>query len=474
MLYINGEWLDIKSKEMDIVNPATGELIQRITVGGQKETHKAIKSAKKAFEYWKDTTGEERGFYLSKVASLMTERREELAEIITMENGKPFSDSLNEVNGAISYVKWYAEEAKRIYSDVIPGSQTEKHLMVLKKPIGVCAAITHWNFPLSMITRKLAPAIAAGCTSVLKPAAMTPLSAIEMFKCLHDANLPKGVLNLVIGSAQEIGDEMTSNPDVRKITFTGSTPVGKHIFKNSADTLKRASMELGGHAPFIVFEDADIDAAIKGVMASKFKNSGQTCISTNRIYVSEDIADEFAYKLAQKVEKLKVGNGMDEDTDVGPLINQDALNNMHNQINDAINNNGKVICGGEEYSLEDREGYFYKPTVIQDANDDMLIATEETFGPIAPIFTFQTEEDVVNKANHSKYGLAAYCFTNNLGRGHRMIKNLDYGIVGINDPSPIVPQAPFGGFKESGMGKEGGKYGLEEYLEEKYVSILTT
>lgn len=474
MIYINGDWISTSNKEMDVLNPATGDVIEKVSVGGQKETREAIDAAKIAFRTWKDTTGDERSQFLENVADLMRERKNKLAETITLENGKPLADAMNEVNAGISHMKWYAEEARRIYSDVIPPSQSDKHLMVIKQPVGVSAAITPWNFPLSMVTRKLAPALAAGCTTVLKPASMTPLSAIEMFKCFHEAQLPKGVVNLVIGSAQEIGDEMTSNPDVRKVTFTGSTQVGKHILKKSADTLKKSSMELGGHAPFIVFEDADIDKAVQGVMLSKFKNSGQTCISTNRVYVAEGIVDEFATKLAGKVKELKIGNGMEDGTDIGPLINEEALDTMEAQVKDALKHNGKVICGGGIHSTTDVKGNFYEPTVIQGANEEMQIATEETFGPIAPLFTFKTEEEVVKKANHQEYGLAAYCFTNNLGRGHRMLKNLNYGIVGINDSTPIVPQAPFGGFNQSGLGKEGGKYAMEEYLQEKYVSILTT
>lgn len=472
MLYINGEWIQTKEK-MEVVNPATGEIIETISTGGKEETKKAIADAKEAFKQWKKTTGNERSAYLQKVVQLMREKSIELAETITKENGKSLKDAKSEVAGAIGYLEWYAEEAKRVYGDTLPASQQEKHLMVIRQPIGVCAAITPWNFPLSMITRKLAPALAAGCTVILKPAPATPLSAIKVFECFHEAGIPHGVVNLLIGPAEEIGNEMTSSPDVRKITFTGSTPVGKILLRDSAATVKKASMELGGHAPFVIFEDADLEEAVRGVIQSKFKNTGQTCISTNRIYVSERIAEQFGEMLAEQTAQLKVGNGMKADVDVGPLINEDALKKVKAQVEDAVENNAKVLCGGNVYKENDLKGYFYEPTVIQYANENMKIATEETFGPVAPIFTFKEEEEVVERANGSSYGLAAYCFTKDLGRGLRMMKELDFGIVGINDSLPIVVQAPFGGVKESGMGKEGGKYGLEEYLEEKFVSIST-
>ncbi|HLR68727.1 MAG TPA: NAD-dependent succinate-semialdehyde dehydrogenase [Virgibacillus sp.] len=473
MLYINGKWIQTENT-FEVTNPATGETIETISLGGKEETIEAIARAKDAFKQWRKTTGNQRSNYLKKVVQLMNERSDMLAETITKENGKPLADAKSEVASAINYLDWYAEEAKRIYGDTLSPSHPDKHLMVIRQPVGVCAAITPWNFPLSMITRKIAPALAAGCTVVLKPALQTPLSAVKVFECFHEAELPEGVVNLLIGAADEIGSEMTSSPDVRKITFTGSTPIGKKLLRDSASTVKKASMELGGHAPLIVFEDADIDEAVQGVMQSKFKNSGQTCISTNRVYVAESIADEFGEKLAEKTSKLQVGNGLQDGINVGPLINENALKKVKEQVEDARNNNGKVLCGGKEADLnQDVNGHFYEPTVIQYANDQMRIATEETFGPVAPIFTFKDEDEVIKRANHDSYGLAAYCFTQDLGRGLRMMQELDYGIVGINDSLPIVIQAPFGGVKESGMGKEGGKYGLEEYLEEKYVSLST-
>ncbi|MCR1836201.1 NAD-dependent succinate-semialdehyde dehydrogenase [Oceanobacillus caeni] len=472
MVYINGAWRE-SNQTIDVINPATGEVIEAVASVGQKETKEAIQSAKEAFKSWKKETGEKRGEYLAKVVELMKERQAELAETITKENGKPLVDATGEVISGIKYLEWYAEEAKRVYGDTVPASHPDKRILVLRQPVGVAAAITPWNFPFSMITRKLAPALAAGCTVVLKPAPATPLSAIKVFECFHEAGIPKGVVNLVIGPAEEIGAEMTSNPDVRKITFTGSTAVGKKLLRDSADTVKKVSMELGGHAPLIVFEDADIEMAVEGVLASKFRNAGQTCISTNRVYVAENIAEEFGKKLAEKVAHLQVGNGMEEGTDVGPLINKHALEKVETHVQDAVNHGGKVLSGGKVYSNHEGQGYFYEPTVIQGATESMKIAEEETFGPVAPIFPFKTEEEVIEKANHVTYGLAGYCFTKDLSRGFRMMEELEYGIVGINDAAPITVQAPFGGVKESGMGREGGKYGLDDYLEEKLVSVNT-
>ncbi|UOQ92406.1 NAD-dependent succinate-semialdehyde dehydrogenase [Halobacillus shinanisalinarum] len=474
MLYVNGEWKQANSgKTIEVTNPATGELIDKVAAGGREETIEAIESAKAAFKTWKRVTGQERGNYLAQVSSKMRGKLDEIAETITLEMGKPFPDAKREVLGAISYVDWYAEEAKRGYGEIVPASHPDKQLMVLREPIGVTAAITPWNFPASMITRKIAPAIAAGCTVVLKPAPSTPISAIKVFECFHEAGLPKGVANLVIGQAEEIGPELTQHPDVRKLTFTGSTHVGKKLLRDSADTVKKVSMELGGHAPLIVFEDANIDAAVEGVLLTKFKNSGQTCISTNRVYVADSIAKNFSQKLAEKVSQLRVGNGIENGVDVGPLINEQALEKVESHVEDARKHNGVVLCGGKRYTGNLPNGHFYEPTVINQAHDQMKIAQEETFGPVAPIFTFKDEAEIIERANHASYGLAAYCFTKDLARGHRMMRELEYGIVGINDPLPIVAQAPFGGIKESGIGKEGGKSGMMEYLEEKFVSIHT-
>ncbi|MRH41716.1 aldehyde dehydrogenase family protein [Aquibacillus halophilus] len=472
MLYINGEWRKANSgKTFDVVNPATGKVIATVASGGQAETKEAIECAHQAFSTWKKATAAERGAYLNKIAAIMKEKEEELAYTITTEMGKPLSEAKREVKSATAYVEWFAEEAKRVYGETLPASHPNKQLMVLKQPIGVTAAITPWNFPLSMITRKIAPAIAAGCTVVIKPAPATPLSAMKIFECFHEASLPKGVANLVMGPAEEIGPELTKNPLVKKLTFTGSTAVGKKLIRDSADTVKKVSMELGGHAPFIVFEDADIDAAVTGATGTKFVNAGQTCICTNRIYVAENIAEEFGRKLAERVSALKIGNGLDETTEIGPLINKQGFEKVQDQVADALAHKGEILCGGKPYHAEGLDGYFYEPTVINFANDDMKIATEETFGPVAPIFTFKSEEEVIQKANDTPYGLAAYFYTKDLSRGLRIMNELEYGIVGINDPAPVTVQGPFGGFKESGNGREGGKSGILEYLEEKYVSI---
>ncbi|MFS0864000.1 NAD-dependent succinate-semialdehyde dehydrogenase [Fredinandcohnia sp. 179-A 10B2 NHS] len=472
MLYINGEWRNSNSgKTLQVTNPATSELVQEVAYGGAEETNEAIAAAAEAFPLWKRRTGKERGQYLERIAQLLRENTDEIAVVMTSEMGKPLPEAIREIGIAIDYVDWYAEEAKRIYGETLTPSHPDKHLMVLREPVGVTAAITPWNFPIAMITRKLSPALASGCTVILKPASATPLTAMKVFECFHEAELPKGVANLVIGSASEIAGEMTSNPEVKKITFTGSTEVGKKLIKDSAAQMKRVSMELGGHAPFIVFEDADLDLAVEGIMLTKFKNCGQTCISTNRIYVAENVAEEFGRKLAKRVSKLTIGNGLEEGVDVGPLIDKHALEKVEEHVEDALQNNGKLLCGGKQAFKEGLKGSFYEPTVIQGANENMKILSEETFGPVAPIISFSSEEEVVKKANHKLYGLASYCYTKDLSRALRIMRELDYGIVGINDPTPVVAQAPFGGVKESGIGREGGKYGLEEYLEEKYVSI---
>jgi succinate-semialdehyde dehydrogenase / glutarate-semialdehyde dehydrogenase len=472
MLYINGEWKSSYSGETFVIyNPATGEKISEVASCGREETKEAIEAANVAFQSWKNTTGQERGLLLSKVANIIRENGEEIAQTITKEMGKPISEARREIISGSNYVEWFAEEAKRIYGETIPAPQFDKHLMLIQQPIGVVGAITPWNFPLSMVTRKIAPALAAGCTVVLKPAPATPLTAIKVFECFHKAGLPKGVVNLVIGPAEEIGAELTNNPFVRKITFTGSTAVGKKLMRDSAETVKKISMELGGHAPFIVFKDAEIESAVTGAISTKFVNNGQTCICTNRIYVEEEIAEEFGAKLAEKASQLIVGDGLDVNTQVGPLINESALKKVEGHVRDAIDHNGQILCGAERIEFSNLKGCFYKPTVINHAHEKMKIATEETFGPVVPIFTFKSEEEVIKRANNTNYGLAAYCYTTDLRRGLRMMRELDYGIVGINDPAPIVTQSPFGGIKESGIGKEGGKQGIQEYLEKKFVSI---
>lgn len=475
MLYINGEWKQAQSgKTVPVKNPATGEVIQHVAYGGELETRQAIASAKEAFDVWKGKTGKERGAFLERIAENMRRERDNIAEAVTREMGKPLGEATGEVQLAIEYVEWYAEEAKRVYGDVIPASHENKRLMVFREPVGVVAAITPWNFPVAMITRKLAPALAAGCSFVLKPALETPVSAVKVIECFHEAGLPRGVANLVIGPAQEIGAELTRNPDVRKITFTGSTEVGKKLIRQSADTVKKVSMELGGHAPFIVFADADLDEAVEGVMQTKFRNCGQTCISTNRIYVEDSVADDFGEKLARRVASLTIGDGMQEGTDVGPLINQSAVEKVQDHIEDAIQKKGKILCGGRPTTVEGLSGHFFEPTVIHNASDEMKIAREETFGPVAPIFTFHGIDDLAKKVNHPEYGLAAYFYTKNVDRAFQTVSKLEYGIIGVNDPRPVVVQAPFGGVKESGIGREGGTSGILEFLEEKFVSFRMT
>ncbi|WP_096437041.1 NAD-dependent succinate-semialdehyde dehydrogenase [Alteribacter populi] len=472
MLYIDGQWVQaVSGEELEVINPATKEVISKVARANGEDSKLAIESAERAFKPWKQKPAKERASYLKDAAAYLREHIDSLAETVTKEMGKPVNEAKGEINLAIDYIDWYAEEAKRVYGETIPASHKDKRLMVLKEPVGVTAAVTPWNFPVAMITRKVAPALAAGCPVVIKPASATPLSAIKVFEAFHEVGLPKGVANLVSGSASKVVGEMTRNPAVKKITFTGSTEVGKKLMRDSADTVKKVSMELGGHAPFIVFEDADIDKAVKGAVASKFRNAGQTCICTNRIYVHENIAEEFGKKLSGMVSQLKIGNGLEDGVAIGPLIDEGAYEKVDEHISDAKEKGAKVLCGGKKASVDNQNGWFYEPTVLQGATDEMVISTEETFGPVAPIYTFTTKEEVVERANHSEYGLAAYCYTKDLNQAYFMMEELEYGIVGINDPIPTTAQAPFGGLKESGIGREGGHHGIDEYLEEKFVSL---
>ncbi|SFE50565.1 NAD-dependent succinate-semialdehyde dehydrogenase [Alteribacillus iranensis] len=471
MLYINGEWTEgINKEKMEVINPATGELVQETARASEEDTEQAIEAASAAFPAWKKTPAKERGAYILKAANIMRERLDEIAETLTKEMGKPLNEAKGEVNQSIEYFEWFAEEGKRLYGEIIPASVNSKRLMVVKDPVGVVAAITPWNFPAAMIARKVAPALAAGCPIIVKPASATPLSAMKIVDAFHEAGLPKGVLNLVIGSASKTAGPMMKSPEVRKVTFTGSTEVGKVLIEQSAATVKKMSMELGGHAPFIVFEDADLDKAAEAVVGSKFRNAGQTCICTNRVYVQESVKDAFIEKFAAKVSDLKIGNGLEEGVEIGPLIEPSALDKVEEHIQDAVQKGGKIETGGNRVAGQ-KSDQFFEPTVISNANDEMLITTEETFGPVAPVYTFKTEEEAIKRANHKEYGLAAYCFTNDLSRSHRIMDDLEYGIVGINDPIPTTVQAPFGGVKESGMGREGGRQGIEEFVEDKYVSI---
>ncbi|SEN03456.1 succinate-semialdehyde dehydrogenase / glutarate-semialdehyde dehydrogenase [Mesobacillus persicus] len=470
-MYINGEWV-ITDQVLEVNNPANGQLVDKVYLVGRKETQTAIEAAKNAFPAWSALTGEQRGAYLHKVVEKLNEKKEHLAQTITKEMGKTIHNARNEVGGTIAFFKWYAEESRRVYGDLIPASAPNKRISVLKQPVGVVGAITPWNFPLSMGARKMGPALAVGCTVVIRPSREAPLSTLELFKIFDEVGLPKGVVNLVIGNSSEIVGELMASKDVRKISFTGSTEVGKKLIRQSADTVKRVSMELGGHAPFIVFEDADIDLAIEGTVISKFSSNGQQCVCANRIYVHDSIYDTFARRFADKVSSLVIGDGLDENIQIGPLVNQDAVDKSHEHVTDAVNKGATILCGGKTLSNNEyKNGYFYSPTVLSDVNEEMNITHEETFGPVAPLIRFSDEDDVIQKANNTEYGLASYVYTNDLSRAHRVSEKLEYGMVGVNDPSPFAVQAPFGGIKESGIGREGGKYGLDDYLENKLVSV---
>lgn len=472
-MYINGEWVSAESGEtLQIVSPATGEMVGTVSFGDDRDAKKAIDAAHEAFAGWSRLTARERSKYLYTLSELVKNSRDELAGIISAEMGKPIGEAKGEVLGAADNFVWYAEEAKRVYGETIPSSVANKRIMVLRQPVGVVGAITPWNFPVNMVARKIAPALAAGCTVVLKPAEGTPLSAIRLFELIEQAGFPKGVVNLVIGKPEAIGQEFIDNPKLSKIGFTGSTRVGKLLMEGAAKQVKRVSMELGGHAPFIVFPDADLDAAVKGLFESKFRNSGQMCICTNRLYVHEDVVDAFTEKLVERLKKAKVGDGRLKETEIGPLVNERALNKVLEHIEDAKAKGGQVVHGGARLTEGDyAKGFYCEPTVITNVTDEMKIAYEETFGPVVPIVRFTDEAAVVQQANNTRYGLAAYVYTRDNQRCFRMAEQLEYGIVGINDGSPTQTQAPFGGFKESGIGREGGRYGMDEYLETKFVSF---
>ncbi|MFS0863990.1 NAD-dependent succinate-semialdehyde dehydrogenase [Fredinandcohnia sp. 179-A 10B2 NHS] len=469
-MYINGEKVGSTSgEEIEIINPATKKVIATVPRGGRDDAKKAVDAAHAAFKEWAAKTANERGQLLMKWYQLVDEHKEELGRLMTEEQGKPLKEAIGEIMYANSFISWYAEEGKRIYGETIPASHPNKRILVHKQPVGVIAAITPWNFPAAMITRKVGPALAAGCTAVVKPASQTPLTAIRLAELAGEAGIPKGVINVVTGNARAIGDSWLEDNRVRKITFTGSTEIGKLLMKGAADTVKKISLELGGHAPFIVMDDANLDKAVEGVVGSKFRNAGQTCICTNRIYVHESVADSFQEKFQKAVAGLQVGNGLDEGIDIGPLIDQAALEKVTEHIEDAVSKGAGIMYGGNR--LHDQEGYYHEPTVLVNVTDEMLCMKEETFGPLAPITTFRTEEEAIQRANNSQYGLAAYVFTENIGKAIRISEQLEYGIVGLNDGLPSVAQAPFGGFKESGLGREGGHYGIDEYIEVKYISI---
>lgn len=468
-LFIGGNWTSGESSEkLTVTNPSTGEVVADVPKGGKAETKIAIQDADKAFEEWSKLTAYERSDYLLKIKDLMLDYQDELATIMSAEMGKAFKESKGEVVYASSFLNWYAEEGKRIYGNTIPASKNDKRLFAINQPIGVVAAITPWNFPLAMMTRKLGPALAAGCTSIVKPASQSPLSALAFAKLVELAGVPKGVVSIVAGATNEISGEIFNNPIVKKISFTGSTDVGKKLVEQSAPQLKRLSLELGGHAPFIIFEDANLELAAEGALASKFRNAGQTCVCANRIYVHENVVDEFSEIFNKKVKELKVGNSLDDTTDIGPLVSEDGRAKVAQHVEDALAKGATAISGGK--SIEN-EGYFYEPTILTNVTEDMIIMEEETFGPVAPISTFKNETEVINKANSTEYGLAAYLYTNDLSRSINVSESLDFGVIGLNDAMPGVAQAPFGGMKHSGFGREGGKEGIEDYLEKKYISL---
>lgn len=467
--YINGQWVDANNgATVAVINPATGETIADVPQMGHLEAEQAVTAAQAALATWRLVPAKQRSQIMRKWFDLMMAHQDDLGRILTLEQGKPLAEAKGEIAYGASYIEWYAEEAKRVYGDIIPALNPSQRILVNKEPIGVCAAITPWNFPNAMIARKVAPAIAAGCTIVVRPASQTPLSAFAIAELAERAGLPAGVLNIITGSATEIGKVLTQDERVSKFSFTGSTPVGRLLMEQCAATIKKVTMELGGNAPFIVFDDADIDAAIEGAMASKFRNSGQTCVCTNRFYVQAGIYEQFVERFSVAVKGLKLGNGLEEGTDLGPLIEQSAIEKVEHHIKDAVSKGGSVVIGGE---AQQAGSLFFEPTIVRDVNQTMLVATEETFGPVAPVFKFETEQEVIAYANDTEFGLASYLFTKDLGRAFRITQALEYGMVAVNSGLLSNEAAPFGGVKQSGLGREGSKYGIEDYLEIKYMLV---
>ena len=467
--YVDGGWIDADSgATIEVTNPATGEVLGTIPKLGREETARAIEAANRAWPAWRAKTGKERANLLRAWYNLIMANQEDLAVLMTLEQGKPLAEAKGEIVYGASFVEWFAEEAKRVYGDTIPQHQPDKRIVVIKQPVGVVAAITPWNFPNAMITRKCAPALAAGCPVVIKPATLTPYSAFALAELAERAGMPAGVINVLSGSSSEIGGELTSNPIVRKLSFTGSTEVGKILLEQCAGTVKKVSMELGGNAPFIVFDDADLDAAVEGAMMSKFRNTGQTCVCANRILVQDSVYEAFAEKLAKAVGTLKVGFGLEDGVNQGPLIDVAALEKVEEHVADATAKGAKVAVGGARH---ERGGTFYQPTILTGVTTDMKVTHEETFGPVAPLFRFKTEEEAIAMANDTEFGLASYFYARDLGRVWRVGEALESGIVGINTGIISTEVAPFGGVKESGMGREGSKYGMDDFLEIKYLCM---
>lgn len=467
--FIQGEWRDANNQQtIDVTNPANGQLLGTVPKMGAGETRAAIEAANQALPAWRALTAKERAVILRRWFDLMMANQDDLAKLMTLEQGKPLAEAKGEIAYAASFIEWFAEEGKRIYGDTIPGHQADKRLIVIKQPIGVTAAITPWNFPAAMITRKAGPALAAGCTMVLKPASQTPFSALALAELAQRAGIPAGVFNVVTGSASEVGNELTGNALVRKLSFTGSTEIGRQLMQQCAKDIKKVSLELGGNAPFIVFDDADLDKAVEGALASKFRNAGQTCVCANRLYVQDGVYDAFAKKLQAAVEKLTLGDGLAQGVTTGPLIDEKAVAKVKEHIEDALSKGARIITGGKPHDLG---GNFFQPTILVNVPSSAKVAKEETFGPLAPLFRFKDEADVIAQANDTEFGLAAYFYARDLSRVFRVGEALEYGIVGINTGIISNEVAPFGGIKASGLGREGSKYGIEDYLEIKYMCI---
>ncbi|WP_262756922.1 NAD-dependent succinate-semialdehyde dehydrogenase [Acinetobacter gyllenbergii] len=467
LAYINGNWVESSNQQsIEVFNPANNDLIATIPALAVEQIHEAIQAASDALQAWKMKSVKERSDLLKNWARLVLDYKDQLATIMTIEQGKPLNEAKGEISYAASFIDWFAEEGRRMYGDTIPAPTNDKRLKTIREPVGVCVAITPWNFPAAMITRKAAPALVAGCTMIVKPSEETPFSALALAYLAEKAGIPSGVLNVVTGHAQEIAPVLTASSIVKKVSFTGSTPIGALLMQQSASTLKKMSLELGGNAPLIVFDDADLDLAVQGTIDSKFRNAGQTCVCSNRIFVHESIHDAFVEKLKIKVSQLKLGNGLQEGVDLGPLINQKAVNKIVSHIDDAIDLGAELILGGQKSAIGT---HFFEPTIVINANDQMLCFKEETFAPLAPIFKFKTDQEVIQRANNTEYGLASYIFTESLKRSIRVSEALEYGMVGINTGLISTTEAPFGGIKSSGFGREGSKYGLDEYTELKYI-----
>ncbi|MGC3981332.1 MAG: NADP-dependent succinate-semialdehyde dehydrogenase [Steroidobacteraceae bacterium] len=467
--YVNGQWLDAASGlSIPVINPANQETLGTVPSFNADETRHAIDTAHTALPAWRAKTPKERAALLRRWFELIVQYQDSLTTIMTAEQGKPLAESKGEIAYAASFIEWFAEEAKRIYGDVIPGHQVDKRIIVIRQPVGVVAAITPWNFPSAMITRKAGPALAAGCTMVVKPATQTPYSALALAELADRAGIPPGVFNVITGSAHVIGGELTRSPSVRKLSFTGSTEVGKQLMAQCAGTMKKVSLELGGNAPFIVFDDADLDAAVQGAIASKYRNTGQTCVCANRLLVQDGVYEAFTAKLVAAVQKLRIGNGLENPTELGPLIDMKALSKVEEHVADAVTKGAKIVLGGKRHALG---GSFFEATVLTDVKSNMLLSREETFGPVAPLFRFKTEAEAIQMANDTEFGLASYFYTKDLARSWRVGEALEYGMVGINTGLISTEVAPFGGIKESGQGREGSKYGIDDYTELKYMCV---